>query len=597
MDGRRLRLALLAASDHVAAQRRELNRINVFPVPDGDTGTNLALTLRSVADAVRPLRTSSLAEVAEVAAEASVLGARGNSGMLFSRFLLGFARSLGRRIRAGTQEIADALSEASASLYEALDSPQEGTILTVTREVAAEARRRAAVRRDLYEWLHDLREAANRSLERTRQLLPALREAGVVDAGAKGFVSFLEGLVRLVEGETPPPGDGEEGGPGILEREEADGLLRARESGVGEGEGRFCTQVALRGAALPGEAEVRHALEGMGTSTIVLRAGSLLKVHIHTDAPETVRDTLAVYGEVVSERFEDTTDVPRRRAVAVVTDSSADLPLEWAERHEVTIVPLLVVVRDRTYRDGVDLSAERLQELLTEGEGPHPTTSQPAPADFLAAYRRALAGGRQELLGVFLSSVLSGTHASAVRALEELPEEVRWEAVDARSASLGVGLLVVRAVELLEAGVPLAEVAAELRRIRVRSNLFFTVDTFDCLLRSGRVGRARAWLGGWLELKPILSLGADGQVVSRALVRGREALLPRVLELLDEALAGARRFRLGVVHFAAPRVASRVTAELRRRYDAVEVRSHTVTAALAVHLGPGAWGVIYQIED
>lgn len=595
VDGHRLRRSLLAAATYVASQRRELNRINVFPVPDGDTGTNLALTLRSVADAVRPLRSGSVSEVAGVAAEASVLGARGNSGMLFSHFLLGFSRSLGCRIRAGTAEIAEALASASLSLQDVLECPQEGTIITVARDVATAARKRAAIRHDLYEWLHDLRDAARRSLQRTRQLLPVLRDAGVVDAGAKGFVGLLEGVVRLMDGKTVPSEENGEEPP--LEVEEAEGLTRARESGAGAGEGRFCTQIAIRGERLPTAADVRGALAGKGTSTIVLRAGSVIKVHIHTDAPEAVRDLLAGMGEIVSERFEDTTDLPRRRDVAVVTDSSADLPQQWVEKHGVKVVPLLVVVREETYRDAVDLSAERLRELVGRSTGPHPTTSQPTPREFVERYGAALAGGGNELLGIFLSSVLSGTYASAVTGLRELPASVRWEAVDSRSTSLGLGLLVVRAVELLDGGMPMVEVAAELRRIRERSNLFFTVDTFDCLLRSGRVGRARAWLGGLLDIKPILSLDAQGRIEPRAIARGREALLPRVLGLLDDALRNAERYRLGVVHFAAPEMASRITGELRCRYQAVDVLSGPVTAALAVHLGPGAWGVAYQIED
>jgi dihydroxyacetone kinase-like predicted kinase len=235
LDGPRLRRGLLAGIDHVARQRAELDRINVFPVPDGDTGTNLTLTLRSIAHAVRGLDTRSVGEVAGVAAEASVLAARGNSGMLFSNFLLGFARGLRQRIRAGTADIAEALSTAAASLHEALENPREGTIITVAREVAADARRRARLGGDLYPWLRDVSVTGRESLKRTREMLPALREAGVVDAGAKGFVAFFDGVLHYIEGGVAP--------------EEADlapepsgarpSLYVAREAGVGSDEGRY----------------------------------------------------------------------------------------------------------------------------------------------------------------------------------------------------------------------------------------------------------------------------------------------------------------------------------------------------------------------
>lgn len=596
LDGHRLRRTLLAAIEHVSAERRELNRINVFPVPDGDTGTNLTLTLRSMSEALTPLRSGSVSEVAGVAAEACLLGARGNSGMLFSRFVLGFARSLEKKVRAGTRDVAEALTAGSGSLGDALESPQEGTIITVARDVASEGRR-ASTRRDFHEWLRDVLGAGEKSLQRTRQILPVLREAGVVDAGAKGFVSFLDGMLRYVEGRERPPSveletaDGE----ADLEGSPADWIRRAREAGIGGSEGRWCTQIALRGDALPDDREIRRALAGRGTSTIVLRAGAIAKIHIHSDEPEAVRGLLAEMGDVISERFEDTRHVAVERRVAVVTDSSSDLSQEWIESRGVDVVPLLVLVGGETYRDGIDLTSGHLQEILADTEAPLPTTSQPAPRNFVTTYRDALDRGAEELLGVFVGSSLSGTFATAAAAMREL--DCPCEIVDSRTSSFGLGLLVARAVELLDDGMSTSDVARELERIRRRSNLLFTVDRLDHLLRSGRVGRLKAWLGGLLDLKPILGLDSEGNVVSMATVRGREGLAPKVLSLLDEVLDGVQRYRFGVAHFGAAEAAQEVRTSLESRYDPVEIHFGPVTAALAVHTGPGTWAVAYQIED
>jgi len=594
LDGHRLRRGFLAGAAHVGRQRAELDRINVFPVPDGDTGTNLTLTLRSISDALRHVDSASFSEVASVAAEAGVLAARGNSGMLFSRYLLGFSESIGRRLRVGPRDIAEALSAAAASLQEVLENPREGTIITVARDLATEAKRRAHSRQDLYLWLRDLQGAAEKSLQRTKELLPALREAGVVDAGAKGLVAFFEGVVHYIEGHAP--GDVIAEAP--LERThggDRPSLYVAREAGVGSDEGRYCTQIAVRGEALPAQEDIRCLLEGMGTSTIVLRAGTLAKVHIHADRPEAVRELLGRYGEVVSEVVEDTQLVGAGRHVAVVTDSAADLPREWAERHGVTVVPLQVIVGDRTYRDGIDLDSDGLEEILTIPGEPTPKTSQPAPAEFVARFRTALDRGAEELLGIFVSGALSGTCGSAAAAMKEF--DVPTRAIDSRSGSLGVGLLVARAVELLDDGHGLDDVVAELKRVRDRSNIFLTVNTFEYLLRSGRVGRAKAWLGSVLDLKPILSLDDRGRVVKAGTARGTDALLAQVLELLEDRLAGATRYRLGVAHFAAPEVASDIVRQLAERFDPVEILSGPTTASLAVHTGPGAWAVAYQVEE
>jgi len=595
LDGHRLRRAILAGAAYVSRQRAELDRINVFPVPDGDTGTNLTLTLRSISDALRNVHSGSVSEVAGVAAEAGVLAARGNSGMLFSRYLLGFSESLGRRLRVGPRDIAVALSSAASALQDVLENPREGTIITVARDLATEARQRAHSRQDVYLWLRDLQTAAERSLQRTRELLPALREAGVVDAGAKGLVSFFEGVVHYIEGHAP--GDVVAEAP--LERThggDRPSLYIAREAGFGSDEGRYCTQIAVRGPAVPEAALIRRALQGMGTSTIVLQAGDVAKVHVHADAPEAVRELLAGYGEVVSEVIEDTLLSGGGRHVAVVTDSAADLPHDWVERHGVTVVPMQVIVGDSTYRDGIDLDSEDLKEILTTAGTPTPKTSQPAPFVFRDRYRRALDRGAEQLLGIFVSGSLSGTYGSAATEMREF-DDVPTQAIDSRSASLGVGLLVARAVELLDDGHSLEQVTAELRRVRERSSIFLTVNTYEYLLRSGRVGRAKAWLGELLDLKPILSLDDDGRVIKIGTARGTEDLIQRVLELLEERLAGAKRYRLGVAHFAVPDIAASLVRRLEERFDPVEILSGPTTAALAVHTGPGAWTVAYQVEE
>ena len=193
---------MLAAADWVAAGRDELNRINVFPVPDGDTGTNMCLTLRAVAQALRDLGVRDapllLPHVAETMAQASVRGARGNSGMLLSQFLLGFREGIGERLRAGDADIAHAIRVGFERLQTSLDEPMEGTILTVVREAADEAGS-ARGERDLRVFMGRLVRRAEAALQRTPELLAVLKTAGVVDAGAKGFVRLLDGVKRLID--------------------------------------------------------------------------------------------------------------------------------------------------------------------------------------------------------------------------------------------------------------------------------------------------------------------------------------------------------------------------------------------------------------
>ncbi|MGD0484987.1 MAG: DAK2 domain-containing protein, partial [Gemmatimonadales bacterium] len=199
VDGPRLRRSLLAAAEWVGAGRDELNRINVFPVPDGDTGTNFTLTMRSIAEALHRLRPDApLPEVAHAAAEASVMGARGNSGILLSHFVVGFREVVGDRATMSAREVAAALRRGFQRLEEALTNPREGTILTVCRAAAEGAEAAAEEEKDLYHVVQRTLRDSEEALQRTPELLAVLKHAGVVDAGGKGFVRVLEGVMRLI---------------------------------------------------------------------------------------------------------------------------------------------------------------------------------------------------------------------------------------------------------------------------------------------------------------------------------------------------------------------------------------------------------------
>jgi DegV family protein with EDD domain len=510
--------------------------------------------------------------------------------MLFSHLLLGFSQGIARKHRAHPSDVSEAFSLASSRLQAALDDPREGTIVSVVRDMAdAGSVAPTPEDGDLVSWLQRVKTEGDESLARTQELLPALKEAGVVDAGAKGVVKFFEGVLQLVEGRLESDD---------LEASSSDtqpSLYFARESGVGADEGRYCTQIALRGE-LPETEVIRAALAGMGTSTIILRTGSVAKVHIHADEPRRVVDALTTFGAIESELIEDTMLAgTASHHTAVITDSASDLPRDWVERHGVHVVPQQVIVGEDSYRDGIDLQPDELLSLMKESRV-LPGTSQPAPAAFEQAARKALDHGAEELLGIFVSGALSGTFASGARSLGEF-EGVPVEVIDSRSGSLGIGLLVIRAIELLEEGFDLESLATELRRVRDQSNVFFTVDTMEHLLRSGRVGRTKALLGGMLDLKPILSLTPDGRVEPISHARGREAVVEAVFELLDERLAGYQQVRFGVAHFGVPDVAERIAERLRTRYAPKEVLVGPASASLGVHTGPGTWALAYQVED
>ncbi|MEO7137626.1 MAG: DegV family protein [Gemmatimonadales bacterium] len=595
VDGPRLARSLYAAADWVAAGREEINRINVFPVPDGDTGTNFSLTLRAVADALRALGDAPLSETARTMARAAVLGARGNSGMMLAHFLLGFTEALGDRTTATAPEIARAIRLGAERLCESLDDPREGTILTVAREAALAAEPVARETGDIREFMRRLLEEGEAALARTPELMAVLKEAGVVDAGGKGFVRMLEGVVRYIHGD-PVLTDASAVEPSGQPVFAAAGMDVASERDF-----QYCTEVLVRGEGLPPANEVRAAMHGFGGSTVVALMGDILKIHVHTDTPDAVFSYALRWGRVDSTKAEDMRVQHRRlrhtsrRAVTIVTDSSADLPDSVLDRYGIALVPLQVIFGTTTFRDRVELKPEEFYRRL-RGATELPTTSQPTPAAFIQAFRDARQEA-DEVVAVLLGSNLSGTFASAQAAIRAGGVQ-GVHLVDTRLASLGVGMLALRGAELAEMGWRSERIAAELTRIRSQAGMLLTVDRYDNLLRSGRISRGKAWLAGMLDVKPILSFDTDGHVVPIERVRGRENLEARVLAQLDARLTPRpRKVRFGVAHAEAPEAAERIRAALVRKYQPQDCFVSLATGVLGTHVGPGAWGIFYQVED
>jgi hypothetical protein len=455
--------------------------------------------------------------------------------------------------------------------------------------------------RDFADLVELLLTRAQVSLARTPELLPQLRAAGVVDAGAKGFVHLIEGVVAYVRGD---PFVALDNVPSYADVAPAAGTV---DYPTASERFRFCTEALIRGLSIPSQDEVRGVLRERGDSLIVIRGDDVLKVHVHTDDPDGIFDYLRGLGELVTHKAEDMAvqhaAVERaasshvqlaRRPVSIVTDSACNLPSEIVRAHGIHVVPLFLVFPDEVVRDGVDMDADTFVARLRAGA--HPTTSQPPPAAFLEAFRRAAEDG-ETVLAVLLASALSGTYGSAQAAAKRLPD-LPLVLFDTRGASLTQGLLVLKAAELAERGMAPDRIVHELERVRDRSGIYFTVDVFDNLLASGRVGRGKVMIAGLLDIKPILALGEDGRVGPVANVRGASNVLPRILALMAKRIpAEADALRFGVVHVGCPDVAERVAIELRRRYGDRDIIIAPATPVLATHLGPGAWGIAYQLED
>ena len=277
------------------------------------------------------------------------------------------------------------------------------------------------------------------------------------------------------------------------------------------------------------------------------------------------------------------------RRIAVVTDSTCDLPRELAEEHGIRIIPQVLIMGTKTWRDGVDIDPPAFYELLQTSPD-CPSSSQPSVPDFEAVFAE-LAKDADGIAAILVSDELSGTLNSARMAKESLPD-VPIEIVDTRSVSAQLGFIALAAARAAAAGADLQTVADTARAMIGHASVYFVVDTLEYLHRGGRIGAASRLFGTALNLKPLLAI-KDGIVQPVTKVRSRRKALATLLQILDEELAGKERIQMAVLHVAAPEEADRLAEQLVDRYHPTEMIHAECGPVVGTHVGPGTLGAAY----
>ncbi len=298
LDGKRLKRLILASAKWLLANEKELNDINVYPVPDGDTGTNMGATLKSIVQSISDSDLGDhLPHVANKAANAALMGARGNSGVILSQIFKGFSEGINNKRKLNGLDIAYSLKKAYEKAYSSIADPVEGTILTVVREGVDAAYKKAKKEADIILIMETLLSESKRSLENTPNLLPVLKEAGVVDAGAMGFVYLIEGIYMLLKGHSLPEIDIDS--KGMKKKEPA-----LKQDSVINSFYGYCNEFFLHGKKINAE-KIKKKLLTLGDSLVIGEADDLLKIHIHSKAPHKIMEECLKYGILTDIKVEN----------------------------------------------------------------------------------------------------------------------------------------------------------------------------------------------------------------------------------------------------------------------------------------------------
>lgn len=582
LNGRRLHRALQAGIARVVARREYINRINVFPVPDGDTGTNMAFTLVSILHQTRDRVEQNISSMMGHVADAALDGSRGNSGAILAQFLQGLHEGCRKRRTLTAKRFCAAVERGAAAAREAISEPRDGTILSVIHDFSTE------LNTQLHNGTDDIVELLNRGLDKTRKSLArttsqlaVLQQAGVVDAGAQGFVDLLEGVYEFVHKgsirEIPQP---------ETETIEDDEGAAGQEMDLTH---RFCTECVITGDNIDRLA-MRQQLADIGSSLVIAGTQRKARVHVHVNNPDDAYRICEQYGTVSSQKADDMhaqqqAAHSQRSEVAIITDSGADIPDSELERLNIHIVPLRVNFGDRDYLDKVSLSSEEFYQKMREGKVT-PRTSQPPVGDFRRQFQ-FLASHHENVVSINLSDRLSGTHRAAQTANDS--KDSGLQVYDSRNVSAGQGLLVMYAAELAKAGYPAEEILKRLDDVADLTKTYAVVPDLSYAVRGGRVPLSKKRIADWLHLTPVIANNREGRVVSKGVLLGRTKLVPRFAHYLEKRATHAERWRVVVGHWDNLADAEALAEELRRRIKGIE-SLHILDAGVAVgaHAGLGA---------
>ncbi len=585
INGIRLKRSIIASAKRVTEMQDHLNNINVFPVPDGDTGTNMATTMNSIAEGAAACDASTVESVSNAIADSALTGSRGNSGAILAQFFQGLAEATRGKVRLTTKTFADAAENAVNRARSAISNPREGTIITVMKDWANHLSEHAPHTQDFADLLKVSLSKAKESLADTPNKLKILKKAGVVDAGAEGFVHLLEGIVDYLDaGKIAAL----KAGTHVVDRIKNFHLDKADT----EFKFRFCTECLLEGSNLDTEL-VRKELASMGDSLIVVGSAHKLRVHIHTNEPENIFKIAGTHGTLIKTKIddmrrqhEDALRKEKKGGIALVTDSTCDLPKEIIEKYGIHVVPVMLLVGNESYRDRVEITTQDFYRIL-ETTNQKLSTSQPSAAAFKKIYD-LIAPEYDSVISIHLAEKLSGTLQGARIGSRGNEFSDRIHIIDSKTTSASLGLLVSEAAKLIEQNLSVDEIVSRIETSVKNTRLFVSIPTLKYVMRSGRLNRTKGILGTILNLKPVISIGPDGGIIELAKVLGQKRVFRKTLKLAIEYARSVKNPRFSVVHVLAPDKAEWYRDELHKIFNNAEIPIMDASPALGVHAGPGS---------
>lgn len=590
MDGRRLYYTFIAGARKVIEHQVELNKINVFPVNDGDTGTNLASTIRAVIDSLHPHKSYKI--TADRIAETSLENARGNSGIIFAQFLYGMSMETGNYKTINIAQFAESIKNSIRYIYEAIADPVEGTMLTVIREWADYIYDNRHRIKDFNELFLGSVKILNKSLIETKTKLEVLKKANVVDAGARGFVLFIEGIIEFITRRNIKE---------LIQAKAETALFEKIEESIPQNvEFRFCTEALIRNCNA--DSKTMHSiLNRYGDSVVVAGSDRMKRLHVHTNTPAILFNELRKTGTIAFQKADDMirqSEVVynRKWKIALVTDSTCDLSQELIDQYQINMLPININFGENHYLDKVTIQPEQFYSLLEENID-YPKSAQVNEKAFTNLYSH-LASHYDSVIAIHLSDKLSGTFGSSIKAAKAISREFNKpiSVINSKSLSGALGLVVLRVAKAIEEGNShnkVVELAEEwVKNVKV----LVSVKDLKYLIRGGRLSATKGLIARILNVNPIVSIDENGKAIVFDKSFNQRATMEKVISYVKKMTAGKQIWNYIVLHAQNDEAAQWYSDRMEEITSLKPVSVVNISPVIGANAGIGAAAVAFIPE-
>lgn len=584
LDGNNIRKAFMSGASSVINSRLLLNKINFFPVADSDTGNNLAITLSGLKD----VHTTSNQphEVLAAIADACLLTARGNSGLIFSQFFHGLAEYCPVSKNLNIKEFCTLITKATLEACEAITNPVAGTIITLMTAWSNCCNQFSNVASDFHDLFDRTMPILNQALCSTAKIQVLANNQSVVDAGAKGFYLFIEGVKNFLNDNENFSAKNLQDTPSLIDE------FKKQSSHVNDTlpQFRYCTESIIISNCSNAKI-LQKKLMGYGDSVVVSGRKGRYRIHLHTNNPCQVFTDLdsSAYEHPKVEDMWSQYKVARggKQPIGLVTDSVADLPQELIDKYQIHVIPINIFFGNSAYLDKMTISAEQFYKKLNVATE-YPTTAMPS-FNFITNLFDSIASYYENILVVTVSSKLTGLFNLVSRAATKYNN---IHVIDSKKNSGAQGLLIKRCAELIAAKCySFEEIIDWLKSEINKTHIFVSIDDLKSTIKSGRVTKLQGTFANLINFKPVLGLDSEGRGVMVAKTFSRHKAIAKIVHFVRELHQQNFVNSYCILNANAANRASELLVQMQDLLGIRPEYSMQVSPAVGLHAGIGAIAV------